>query len=119
MPDGNVLIVNGAGSGLGGYGNLKNLVGQSNADMPAYAPVLYTTANKRGKRFSTDFPSSTVERMYHSSASLIPDGRVFISGSNPNGNVSNKRYGTRYEVEMFSRALFLPLVSRTIADYHV
>lgn len=105
MPDGNVVILNGAGTGLGGYGNLRNMVGASNADHPVLQPVLYTTSNKQGKRFSANFPSSTIERMYHSSATLIPDGRIFISGSNPNGNVVTTKYATRYEVEMFSREL--------------
>lgn len=32
LPDGRVLIINGAQTGVAGYGNVANQVGQSNAD---------------------------------------------------------------------------------------
>ncbi|KAI5481062.1 hypothetical protein MNV49_006248 [Pseudohyphozyma bogoriensis] len=101
-PDGKVLIVNGAKTGIAGYGNVPDVVGASNAKNPAYKPVLYDPLGSAGKRFTTNFPSSKIERLYHSSATLIPDGRIFISGSNPNGGVSTKTYKTRYEVEMLN-----------------
>ena len=79
-PDGKVFIVNGAKSGVAGYGNVRNEVGASNAANPAYRPCLYDPLAPAGQRFSTNFPSSSIERVYHSSATLIPDGRIWIAG---------------------------------------
>ncbi|KAM0751527.1 hypothetical protein T439DRAFT_342652 [Meredithblackwellia eburnea MCA 4105] len=107
-PDGKVFIVNGARSGMAGYGNVQNLVGRSNAANPAYRPVLYNPTAKRSQRWLTKFPSSSIERLYHSSATVLPDGRIFVAGSNPNGDVSSVKYATRYEGEIFSRTSLLP-----------
>jgi hypothetical protein len=79
-PDGKVFIVNGAKSGVAGYGNVRNEVGSSNAANPTYRPCLYDPLAPAGQRFSTNFPSSSIERVYHSSATLIPDGRIWIAG---------------------------------------
>lgn len=40
--------------------------------------------------------------MYHNSATLVPDGCIFISGSNPNDDVSTRTYETRYTNDFFS-----------------
>ncbi len=103
-PDGQVLIINGAGTGQAGFWNIKDgsNISEGNARNPVFRPTLYAPLEAAGKRFSTELPSSEIERMYHSSASLIPDGRVVVAGSNPNNNVQTKKYATRYEVEMFS-----------------
>lgn len=37
--------------------------------------------------------------MYHSSAILLADGAVLISGSNPNADVTDVQWGTKYSVE--------------------
>lgn len=108
-PDGQVLLINGAKTGVAGYGNVLNEVGKSNADNPNYRPTLYEPDAAKGKRFSTKFPSSSIERLYHSSASLLPDGRIMVAGSNPNGDVSTTTYRTRYDVEIFAP----PYVSMT------
>ena len=66
LPDGKVLIVNGAQSGMAGYGNVRDGTGQSNADDPAYTPVLYDPDAPLGKRFSSaGLPTSKIARMYH------------------------------------------------------
>ena len=39
-----------------------------------------------GSRFSNIIANSTVDRMYHSSATLLPDGSILSSGSNPNAD---------------------------------
>jgi hypothetical protein len=101
-PDGKVFIVNGAQSGIAGYGNVLNELGASNAANPNYRATLYDPLAAAGRRFSTNFPSSSIERLYHSSATLVPDGRIFIAGSNPNDGVSTTPYETRYDVEIFS-----------------
>ena len=103
--DGKLLIVNGAGTGVAGYGNVANQVGQSNADHPILQPLLYDPAAAAGSRFLTTLPQSTVPRMYHSTATLLPDGRVMLTGSNPNADVSKIKYQTEYRIEYISRAL--------------
>lgn len=76
-------------------------MGYSNADHPNYAPLLYDPVASKGRRF-TSLPAAKVERMYHSSATLIPDGRVLVSGSNPNPDVTDQRYATQYRVELLT-----------------
>ncbi|GAA99111.1 hypothetical protein E5Q_05800 [Mixia osmundae IAM 14324] len=101
-PDGSVLFINGAQTGLAGYGNVANQVGHSNADHPVLTPWLYTPSAPAGSRFTTGFASSTIARMYHSTASLLPDGRIIIAGSNPNPDVTTAKYATTYKIEYFS-----------------
>ncbi|QRV74666.1 glyoxal oxidase [Ceratobasidium sp. AG-Ba] len=103
LPDGKILIVNGAKSGTAGYGNVQGQVGQSNADNPAFTPVLYDPAAPAGSRFSSvGMPTSKIARMYHSVSTLLPDGRVMIAGSNPNAEVETRPYKTEYQVEYIS-----------------
>ncbi|KAL1743468.1 glyoxal oxidase N-terminus-domain-containing protein [Schizophyllum fasciatum] len=100
LPTGQVLIVNGAGSGISGYGNVRHQVGASNADHPVLTPVFYDPAAPAGQRFSTKgMPTSDIPRMYHSVATLTPKGDVMIAGSNPNLDRSEMQYGTEYRVE--------------------
>ena len=106
MPDavllatGAVVILNGAGSGISGYGNVRHQVGTSNADNPVLTPVLYDPAAPVGERFSTEgLPESSIPRMYHSVATLTPYGDIMIAGSDPNLDRSEVAYGTEYRVE--------------------
>ena len=100
LPTGKVLIVNGGGSGISGYGNVRNQVGASNADHPVLTPMLYDPNGPEGNRFSSDgMPSSSIPRLYHSVATLTPAGGVMIAGSNPNLDRSEVMYGTEYRVE--------------------
>uniref|UniRef100_A0A0W0F0Z7 Copper radical oxidase n=1 Tax=Moniliophthora roreri TaxID=221103 RepID=A0A0W0F0Z7_MONRR len=103
LPDSRVLIVNGAQSGVAGYGNVGNQIGQSNADHPAFTPVIYDPAAPAGSRFSSSgIPASTIPRMYHSTATLTPNGTVMLAGSNPNNDVTTRNYPTEYRVEFYS-----------------
>ncbi|KAJ7299858.1 hypothetical protein O6H91_17G038500 [Diphasiastrum complanatum] len=72
LPTGDVLIINGAQNGCQGWGNAKN---------PALSPVLYTPAAAAGQRFTT-LAATTIARVYHSTASLLPDARILLAGSN-------------------------------------
>ncbi|EPQ57993.1 copper radical oxidase [Gloeophyllum trabeum ATCC 11539] len=100
LPTGDVLIVNGAGTGISGYGNVVHQVGASNADNPAFTPVLYRPGASNGQRFSSaGLPTSDIPRLYHSVATLTPNGDIMIAGSNPNLDRSEVEYGTEYRVE--------------------
>ncbi|KAF7317558.1 hypothetical protein MKEN_00842700 [Mycena kentingensis (nom. inval.)] len=103
LPDGRVLLVNGAETGMAGYGNVEDQIGQSNADHPALTPVIYDPAAPAGKRFTEVGAASNIARMYHSSASLTPNGTVVLAGSNPNGDsVATGKYPTEYRLEFLS-----------------
>ncbi|KAL0581691.1 hypothetical protein V5O48_000397 [Marasmius crinis-equi] len=103
LPDGRILIVNGAQSGVAGYGNVGDQVGQSNADNPAFTPVVYDPAAPAGSRFSSaGIPASTIPRLYHSTASLTPNGTILLAGSNPNNDVTTTKYPTEYRAEFYS-----------------
>ncbi|KAJ7074306.1 copper radical oxidase [Mycena amicta] len=100
LPTGKVLIVNGARTGISGYGNVRNQTGQSNADNPVLKPVLYDPYAPSGSRFSDQgIPASNIPRLYHSVATLTPRGSIMIAGSNPNLDRSALKYGTEYRVE--------------------
>lgn len=102
LPSGDIFIVNGAGSGISGYGNVNDLVGQSNADNPVFTPVVYSPTAPSGSRFTTSgMPTSDIARLYHSVATLVPDGHVVVAGSNPNLDRSTIKYQTEYRVEHF------------------
>lgn len=100
LPTGEVLFVNGAGSGIAGYGNVRMQVGASNADHPVLTPTVYDPQSAPGSRFNArEMPKSNIPRLYHSVASLTPRGAVMIAGSNPNLDRSEVEYGTEYRVE--------------------
>ncbi|KIM23987.1 glyoxal oxidase [Serendipita vermifera MAFF 305830] len=85
LPDLKVLLVNGANTGVAGYGNVSWAIGHSYADNPLRTPLMYDPTAPAGSRWTSNgMPESTVNRMYHSGALLLPDGSVFIAGSNPN-----------------------------------
>ena len=73
LPDGTVLILNGARTGCGG-GFM--------ADDPVLTPVIYCPSAPAGQRFTTQ-PGTTIPRLYHSVATLLPSGEVLVAGSNP------------------------------------
>jgi hypothetical protein len=103
LPTGEIVIVNGAGTGISGYGNVLQQVGSSNADNPVLSPVLYNYRASVGNRFSTEgMPTSEIPRVYHSVATLTPHGEVMIAGSNPNLDRSEVMFGTEYRVEWLS-----------------
>jgi hypothetical protein len=101
LPDGTYLIVNGAHQGHAGFGL---------ASSPNLQAVLYEPSLPVHSRFSI-LNDTIVARMYHSEATLLPDGRVLISGSDPNDNSTGGMYPEEFRIEVY----FPPYLSTGLA----
>ncbi|KAK7460800.1 hypothetical protein VKT23_008729 [Stygiomarasmius scandens] len=100
LPDGRIMIINGAQTGMSAYPDAKDAVGESNADNPAFQAFVYDPEAPEGNRFSMEgIPESKIARMYHSVATLTPNGTIFIAGSNPNEDVCFAEFPTEYRAE--------------------
>ncbi|THU91946.1 hypothetical protein K435DRAFT_800864 [Dendrothele bispora CBS 962.96] len=100
LPDGRIMIINGAQTGMSAYPSAKDAIGESNADHPAFQSFVYDPEAPEGSRFSMEgIPESPIARMYHSVATLTPNGTIFIAGSNPNEDVCFAKYPTEYRAE--------------------
>ncbi|KAF4588036.1 hypothetical protein EYR38_009997 [Pleurotus pulmonarius] len=73
LPDGTFLILNGAHQGVAGFGLATD---------PNLSALLYDPSQPVHQRISI-LNNTIVARLYHSEAILLPDGRVLISGSDP------------------------------------
>jgi hypothetical protein len=100
LPDGTMLVVNGAANGTAGYSTRTFDVesysdmpyGMSLASGPVGTPAIYNPNLSRGSRWSNaGLDTSNIPRMYHSVALLLPDASVLIAGSNPNVDVNVSR----------------------------
>lgn len=87
LPDGTYLILNGGMQGRAGFGTSSD---------PNLNAVLYNPAAPVNNRM-TLMNSTIVARLYHSEAVLLDDGRVLVSGSDPEDNI----YPQEYRVEVF------------------
>ena len=67
------MILNGAHQGVAGFGLASD---------PNFSALLYDPTKPVGQRFSI-LANTIVARLYHSEATLLPDGRVLVSGSDP------------------------------------
>ncbi|XP_048444520.1 aldehyde oxidase GLOX1-like [Pyrus x bretschneideri] len=94
LPDGTVLIINGASFGTAGWE-----LGQN----PVLEPLVYRPDNAVGSRFEKPNPAS-IPRMYHSTAVLLRDGRVLVGGSNPHDKyeLADELFPTELRLEAFS-----------------
>jgi Domain of unknown function (DUF1929) len=111
LPDGTTLLLNGAQYGVAGYGQRTGTTptlaqmpyGESLAGGPVLQPLIYNANAPAGSRFSAaGLSPSTIPRMYHSSAILLPDGSVMVAGSNPHADVvTNTVYPTTWTAEYF------------------
>ncbi|KAB8295124.1 hypothetical protein EYC80_007056 [Monilinia laxa] len=88
LPDGTTLILNGAHHGVAGFG-----LGSD----PNFNAVLYDPRLPINSRMSI-MANTSVARLYHSEAILLLDGRVMVSGSDPQENV----HPEEYRVEVFT-----------------
>ncbi|KAF1870985.1 hypothetical protein Lal_00020719 [Lupinus albus] len=93
LPTNDILIINGATHGCAGYNNARNA---------SLEPYLYNPNKRLGTRF-TILKSTKIARMYHSSATLLPDGRVLIGGGNPHGRYTFHKvaYPTELRLQAF------------------
>jgi len=110
LPDGTLLIINGAQNGTAGYAQGTLTVaqyampfGESLAAGPVGQPAIYNPNAPAGSRWSTaNLGSSSIPRLYHSSALLLPDGSVMVAGSNPNIDVNlTTIFPTTYTAEYY------------------
>ncbi|KAJ6525604.1 glyoxal oxidase N-terminus-domain-containing protein [Mycena capillaripes] len=111
LPTGKLLMVNGGLNGTAGYadntGQTPNTAdmpfGQSLAAGPVGTPAIYDPEAPAGSRWSNaGLATSSIARLYHSSALLLPDATVLIAGSNPNVDVNLTRvFPTTYKAEIF------------------
>ncbi|TDZ74316.1 WSC domain-containing protein [Colletotrichum trifolii] len=88
LPDGTYLINNGAKQGVAGFGL---------ANDPNHMTLLYDPEKPLGARM-TVMANSTIDRLYHSESILLLDGRVLVSGSDPEDGVHQQEY----RVEVFN-----------------
>jgi hypothetical protein len=127
LPTMDVLIINGASTGqaqihlsqLSHYLGIRILIhlpsagsqGWGNANNPALNPVLYSTYSTPGARFTTLAPT-TIPRMYHSTASLLQDGRILLAGSNSHQFYTfTGDFPTELRLECFSPPYLSPTVA--------
>lgn len=100
LPDGTFWMGNGIGMGTAGYGNDHYSVGMSYGQDPIYMPAIYNPAAPKGSRWNrTGLGASTAERMYHSTAILLPDSSVLVAGSNPNADFTNDQWRSRTDAD--------------------
>ncbi|KAJ3572769.1 hypothetical protein NP233_g2878 [Leucocoprinus birnbaumii] len=102
MPNGQVIIINGAQTGYASVTHVKDPVGNnSNADHPAFTPSIYTPDAPLGHRISNEgMPTTDIARVYHSSVTLTQLGNLMVAGSNPNVLITNDtEYHSEFRVE--------------------
>ena len=76
LPNGKVLVCNGAQRGVPG----GTIDGGSTAKDAAFTALLYDPEAPAGNRITT-LASSKIHRYYHSTAMLLPSGDVWVGGS--------------------------------------
>lgn len=94
LPNGRYLVLNGAQHGTAGFGLGSN---------PNLNALLYDPSKEANTRFSL-VANTSVARLYYSEAILLADGRVMVSGSDPQDGV----HPEEYRVEVFTPPYLLP-----------
>ncbi len=98
LPDGTYLIANGAQHGVAGFGLGSN---------PNLNALIYDPTKLPGRRI-TVAANTTIARLYHSEAITLLDGRVLISGSNPEDGKNPEEY----RIEVFNPPYLLSGLTR-------
>jgi hypothetical protein len=88
LPDGTFLILNGAETGEAGF---------ALAEIPNLNAILYDSRKPRHQRMSI-MANTTIARLYHSEAVVMDDGRVLVTGSDPQDKERGFPQEYRYEV---------------------
>ncbi|KAJ6597039.1 DUF1929-domain-containing protein [Mycena vulgaris] len=111
LPTGKLLMVNGGENGTAGYAQATGQTSNFNdmpfdmslASGPVGTPAIYDPEAPAGSRWSNaGMSTSSIARLYHSSALLLPDATVLIAGSNPNVDVNTTAvFPTQYKAEIF------------------
>ena len=91
LPDGNVLVIGGMAS-YGGASGMHGIQDEHSADGAVYEAEMYDPATNTWSLMARQQKA----RVYHSTAILLPDGRVISMGSNPRGKSIEK------SIEIFS-----------------
>ena len=81
------MIMNGAQQGVAGFGLASD---------PNLNALLYDPTKPVGQRISI-LGDTIVARLYHSEATLLPDGRVLVSGSDP----ETPGYPEEFRIEVY------------------
>ncbi|KAI0757966.1 glyoxal oxidase N-terminus-domain-containing protein [Fomes fomentarius] len=111
LPNGQVLIANGARSGFAALKQVPDAIGSSNADHAVLTPSLYTPDAPLGRRISNaGLPTSDIARVYHSSITLTPQGNFLVAGSNPNLNTTFAAPGIKFPSEFRVQTLDPPFM---------
>ena len=108
LPNSQILITGGTGTGYAAVSSVSRRVGNGNADHPVNRSALYDPNAAAGSRFSNALmPESPIGRLYHSTATLTPQGNILIAGSNPNNFVqTNVPHPSEYRVEHLNPPFF-------------
>ncbi|KAJ7624447.1 glyoxal oxidase precursor, partial [Roridomyces roridus] len=112
LPNGDLMIINGAHTGqvarYSGYPSVGDSGAiNSNADHPATTPIMYKPSLPSGQRLTQDgLPTTDIARMYHSAATLTGKGNIMVAASNPHpfvlsadDNPNNYSFPSEYRVE--------------------
>lgn len=103
LPNGDVIILNGAANGTAGWEDAIN---------PVLTPLLYKTYESDPQRRFMRLNPTTIPRMYHSSALVLADGRILVGGSNPHEMYNFRR---AFPTELSLEAYLPPYLSPTSA----
>lgn len=107
LPTGDLLLLNGAESGTAAW---------FFAEKPNLVPVLYRPDEPVNRRF-TELAATNIARMYHSSAVVLPDGKIIVAGSNTNpGYNYTAKYPTELRVEKFSPPYLDPELAKQMPE---
>lgn len=122
LPNGKVMLINGAEMGIGGLPDAPEYSCGNCGNEPVTEPWEYDPAAPVGKRFTRTGAFSTIPRIYHQTGLLTSEGDILLGGCTNCGNslksykfpinsYSRSRYGnTEYRLEVYRpRFVFSPL----------